>query len=68
MKTLHALLFLLAALALAPSGSAQPIVNGDMNGVANYAVFNAVTPPGWTGVGFGGSKCRKAIRSTRGSW
>lgn len=71
MKTLHALLSLLAALALSPSGSAQTIVNGDMDGVADYTVFNAVTPPGWTGVGFGGSDLwngATTIYSTTWDW
>ncbi len=48
------LMFLFGALWALP-GHSQSVVNGDMDGVANYAVFNAVTPPGWTGVGFGGT-------------
>jgi len=39
-----------ALFASAPGASAQSIVNGDLTGVADFTTFNAVVPPGWTGV------------------
>jgi hypothetical protein len=56
-----------ALLGLALPASAQMIVNGNMDGVADFTSFHAVTPPGWTGVGFGGTDLWNASTTAGGT-
>ncbi len=54
-------------LALVPLAAAQSVVNGAMNGTADFTTYNGVVPAGWTGVGFGGTDLWNSTTTAAGT-